>query len=99
MVRVNWQGMFEGFAALVMLALGVLYLTLVLVRYFEDRTQARPQFDLRDAARSSGRLAVWLGVKALTFAVRIVAPVFAMLSEASADVGDWFLNLRRHETH
>jgi hypothetical protein len=47
--------------------------------------------------RSAQRLVVWLGVKALALAVRMATPIFGMLSEASAEVGEWFLSHRHHE--
>jgi hypothetical protein len=36
---------------------------------------------------------------ALALAVRAAARIFAMLSEASAEVGEWFLSTRHTETH
>ena len=99
MVRLDWQSVFSGFLDLALLAGIVFYFTLVLLSYFEDKTHVRPQFDLGDPARACERTAVWLGVEALVLAVRLLSPLFAMLSEASADVGDWFLNQRHHEIH
>jgi hypothetical protein len=51
----------------------------------------------RHPVRSAGCLLVWLGVKGLELAARISAPIFGMLSEASADVGEWFLGERYQE--
>lgn len=48
--------------------------------------------------RSAERWLVWLGVRVLGLAGRATAPVFAMLSEASAEVGEWVLHHRR-EVH
>ncbi len=59
----------------------------------------RPRVDWRDPAHSAEHLAVWLGVKALALAVRVGTPIFGMLSEASAEVGDWFLSHRHDESH
>jgi hypothetical protein len=98
-VRLDWQGIYNGFLELALLAAPVFYITLVLVSYFEDKTHARPRFDLRDPARSLERWVVWLGVAALVLALRLAAPIFAMLSEASAEVGEWFLNRRHPEAH
>jgi hypothetical protein len=83
---------------LTVLAGVALYTGLVLMRYLKGGPHLRPRFDLRDPARSAERLAVWLGVKALTLAARVVAPIFGMLSEASAEVGEWFLGHRHHES-
>jgi hypothetical protein len=76
-----------------------LYTGLVLIQCLTGGPHLRPRFELRDPARSAERLAVWLGVKSLALAARVVAPIFGMLSEASAEVGEWFLGLRHHETH
>jgi len=98
-LRVDWHSIFAGCLELALLAGVLFYITRVLLAYFENKTHVRPRFDRRDPARSAERLAVWLGVKALSAVVRVLAPVFEMLSEASADVGDWFLNFRHPETH
>jgi hypothetical protein len=37
-------------------------------------------------------------VKAVELAVRIAVPLFGMLAEASAEVGEWFLSRRAPET-
>jgi hypothetical protein len=57
----------------------------------------RPHFNHQEPARSAERLLVWLGVKILAFALRLGVPVFGMLSEASAEVGEWFLRHRDPE--
>jgi hypothetical protein len=93
------RSVFSGFLKLTLLAGLALYTGLVLMRYLKGGSHLRPRFDLRDPARSAERLAVWLGVKALALAVRVAAPIFGMLSEASAEVGEWFLGLRHHESH
>jgi hypothetical protein len=88
----------SGVLWLVVLAGGVIYAGLVWTSYLSDGRKLRPRVDWRDPAHSAGHLAVWLGVIALTVMVRVGTPIFRMLSEASADVGDWFLTNRRHET-
>ena len=98
MASLDWRGMLNSLFQLALLAGAIFYITLVILSYFEDRTHARPQFDFRDPAHSVEHLAVWVGVAALALSVRVVAPVFAMLSEASAQVGDWLLNGRHHPT-
>ena len=70
------------------------YGTFVLISYFTHGLRPRPRIEFSHPARLAENMAVWLGVKAVAVGVRAGKPVFAMLSEASADVGDWFLNLR-----
>jgi len=93
------RSIFSGFLKLTLLAGVALYTGLVLMQYLTGGPHLRPRFDLRDPARSAERLAVWLGVKALALAARVAAPIFGMLSEASAEVGEWFLGHRPPETH
>ena len=99
MVRMDWQSTLGGFIELALLAGMMFYVTLVLISYLENKAQVRPRFDRRDPLRSGEQLAVWLGVEIVALAVRVAAPILAMLSEASAEVGDWFLSHRHHETH
>jgi len=94
----DFQSIFSAFLNLTLLAGVAFYGGLVLRRYLTDGARLFPRVDRRDPAHSAERLAVWLGVKALAFAVRIGTPIFDMLSEASAEVGEWFLSYRRHET-
>jgi hypothetical protein len=96
---VNLHSIFRGLLELGLLAGGALYTGLVLMSYLTDRSQLRPRVDWRDPAHSAERLAVWLGVKALALAVRFATKILGMLSEASADVGEWFLSNRHHESH
>lgn len=98
MASLDWQGMLNGLLQLGLLAGAIFYITLVILSYFENKAHTRPRFDFRDPAHSLEHLAVWVGVAALVFGVRVVTPVFGMLSEASAEVGDWFLNGRHHPT-
>ena len=88
-----------GLVNLALLAGALLYAGLVLISYRATSSAVRPRVDLRDPAQSAERLAVWFGVLALAFGIRVATPVFGMLSEASADVGDWFLSHRIHLTH
>jgi len=99
MVGTSLQSVFTGFLKLALLAGAALYAGLVLMSSLTGGPYLRPQVDWRDSMRSAGRWAVWLGVRALALAVRVATPIFAMLSEASAEVGEWFLDRRHHETH
>jgi hypothetical protein len=82
-----------------MLAGVAFYAFFVLISYLTYGRRPLPQVELRDPARSAEHLAVWIGVELLALAVRAFTPIFAMLSEASAEVGDWFLSNLHHESH
>ncbi len=99
--KVLWtdlRSIFSGILELTFLAGAALYAGLVLASYRTDGPRVRPRVDWRDPAHSAERLAVWLGVIALAFAVRVATPIFEMLSEASAEVGEWFLSHRHDES-
>ena len=98
MVATDLNSIFSGFLKLAILAGGVLYAGLVLMSYGTNGPHYRLRIDPKDPARSAERLLVWLGVKALALVVRIAVPIFGMLSEASAEVGEWFLRHRTPET-
>ncbi len=98
MVGTELHSIFGGLLELAVLAGAALYVGLVLTNYRTEGAQIRPRVDVHDPTHSAERLAVWMGVKAVGFAVRVGTPVFGMLSEASADVGDWFLSLRHRES-
>lgn len=98
MVGAGLQSMFSSFLKLALLAGATLYAGLVLINYRTEGAHVRPHVDWRDPAHMAERWAVWLGVGALTMALRVATPVFGMLSEASAEVGEWFLNRRHHES-
>jgi len=78
-------------------ALAFLYAGLVLMAY---RTEG-PRFQLRvnwqDPFRSAPQLLVWLGVKAVAAIVRIGSGTWDMLSDASADLGEWYVRRRGPE--
>jgi len=98
LLSTNVLSILSGFLELVLLAGLALYAGLVVVRYLTYGPRLRPEVDLRDPAHSSEQLAVWLGVNIVALAVRAGSRVFGMLSEASADVGDWFLSHRNPQT-
>ena len=76
MVGADLHSIFSGFLKLALLAGAALYAGLVLMSYLTDGPHLRPRVDWRDPAHSAERLAVWLGVKALTLAVRVANPDF-----------------------
>ena len=82
---------------LALFAVLAVYVGLVLIRYLTYGPRRRPQFDWRDPAHSAEKLAIWLGAKGIALAVAAGTHIFEMLSEASAEVADWFLSLgHRH---
>jgi len=89
---------FNGLLELSLLAGVVLYTGLLAMNYRTVDLAASPRVDWREPAQAVELWSVWLGVYALSIALRAAKPVFAMLSEASADVGEWFLHQVRHES-
>ncbi len=94
MVAPELAELFTSILKLVILTSGVLYAGRVLISYGTDGSRERPLFDQEEPAAWPERILVWLGVVALSWSVRKAAPIFAMLSDASAVVGEWCL--RRH---
>lgn len=91
------NSLFVGFVKLLMVVGAGLYVGLVLMIYRTDGPRYRPRLALGDPGRSAWRLLVWMGVKALTATIRGASTLFNMLSEASAEVGEWFLRRRDPE--
>jgi len=86
-----------GALELLLLAGAILYAGLVLMTYRTDGPFSRLRLELGNPARSAQRLLVWLGVKTVAFALRTFQLAFNMLSETSAEVGEWFLRRRDRE--
>lgn len=82
---------------LLVMAGGILYAGLVLMSYRTDGPRAPLRLDFTNPARSAVRLTVWLGVKMVKATLRAATALFNMLSEASAEVGEWFLRQRSPE--
>jgi hypothetical protein len=97
MATLDLNSLFTGFLKLAILAGGALYSGRVLASYRNEGPQPRPIFHLRDPEGSAERLLLWLGVKALALGVRIVVRIFGVLTEASAEVGEWYLRERAPE--
>ena len=68
------------------------YTGLVVVTYWMLGNRFRLNLDRREPGRSAIRLAVWVGVRFLTVTVRALGALFELLSDTSADVGEWFLS-------
>ena len=94
MIGTDLLSIFSGFLKLALLAGAALYAGLVLVNYRTEDSHLRPQVDWHDPTHSAERWAVWLGVRSFAFVVRVARRIFGMLSEASAEVGEWFLDHR-----
>lgn len=78
-----------------LMAAGVLFVVEVLVDYLRLGERQRPELDPSNRIRSTWKLSVWATVVAIELAVRLSRPMLNMLSEASADVGEWAMT-RRH---
>lgn len=89
---------FSGFLKLALLAGTVFFAGMVLVSYYSRGVQARPRVDWNDPAHALELLSVWAGVQLLAFVLKLGNRIFGMLSEASAEVGEWFLERRHHES-
>jgi hypothetical protein len=75
-----------------LVAVGVFYLIQALLTYKKSDQDQRPVFDRRNLIKSSGQLLAWVGNGALGVSVKLGRPVFDMLCDASADVGEWVLS-------
>lgn len=84
-----------GLLKMGLLAAGVLFAVEVLVDYLRLGEHPRPEFDASRRFRSAWLLSVWAGVVAVDFVARISRPLVNMLSEASADVGEWAITRRQ----
>jgi len=86
-----------GILKLLLVAGVALYAGLVFMSYRTDGPHWPLRLEPSDPARSAERLWVWLGVKAVAAVIGIVRGLFNMLSEASAEVGEWFIRHRNPE--
>lgn len=82
---------------LVLIALGILYSGLVLMAYRTEGPRYQLRLDWQGPARSAQQLLVWLGVKVLAALVYAGRAALEVLSEASAEVGEWYLRRRGGE--
>jgi hypothetical protein len=98
MSGIDWHTVLSGILEAGAIVAAAFYAVVALIHYLSEGPRPRPKFDLHDPARSFEHAAVWLGVSLVAFIVRAGTPVLAMLSEASAEVGDWFLKQQHHET-
>ena len=94
----DWISVFTPALDWAVLAGLAFYGTFVLITYLTHGSRPRPQIDFSHPKQLAEDWAVWLGVKAVAVGVRAGRPVVSMLSEASAEVGDWFLSNLHHES-
>jgi hypothetical protein len=92
------HGIFMSLFDLAVLVIGAIYTGLVLANYRTNGPHYRPHINAYAPVRSAESLLIWLGVKTLALTIRVGVPVFGMLSEASAEVGEWYLCHRDPET-
>jgi hypothetical protein len=83
--------LFWSTVKLFLVALGILYVGMVLVSYRTEGLRYRLRLQRNDLARSAERLLVWLGLRGIGLLLHGAAAVLGMLSEASADVAEWFI--------
>lgn len=86
------QELIWGLARMALVAAGVFYVLQVFIAYGKQRSLVRPEFDPSDRLRSLERLLVWAGVMTVWVAGRVARPLVNMLSEASAEVGQWAIS-------
>jgi hypothetical protein len=89
------QELIWGLVRMALIAAGVFYAVQVLVSYARHESHERPDFDAKDRLRSAERLLVWAGVMTVWVIGRLIRPVVSMLSEASAEVGEWAISRRQ----
>jgi hypothetical protein len=92
------HGIFMSLFDLAVLVIGAIYTGLVLANYRTNGPHYRPRINAYAPVRSAESLLIWLGVKTLALTIGVGVPVFGMLSEASAEVGEWYLRHRDPET-
>jgi hypothetical protein len=85
---------FWGTVKFLLIALGIVYSGLVLMAYRTEGPRCPLRLDWQRPMRAIQQLLVWLGVKMLAASVVIGRTFLEMLSEASAEVGEWYLRRR-----
>ena len=92
MISTDLHSLLVGILDLTLLGVAAFYAGFVVLSYITYGPRPRPQFELHSPARSAENMVVWAGIKLVALLVPVGKPVLAMLSEASAEVGDWFLS-------
>ena len=76
---------------------GALYAGLVLMTYVVFGPAYRLQLDPQAPVVSGERLLVWIGVKTLYLVIRSLKATLNLLSDTSAEVGDWLVRRTSEE--
>jgi hypothetical protein len=79
---------------LLLAALGFLYAGVVLTAYRSVGSRLQLRVDRQRPLHPAQQLLVWLGVKALAAIVRLGSNAWEMLSDTSADFGEWCIRRR-----
>ena len=85
------QELLGGLVKMGLVAAGLYYAVEILITYAKSGVQGRPGIDRQDPLGSAGRSLVWVGTLAISLAVKALRPLLDMLSEASAEIGEWAL--------
>ena len=72
----------------------VLYTGMVLMALRTGEEDFRPHLDWSGVARSVEQLAVWAGVRIVTWTIQAAKSLLEILTDASADLGEWFVRQR-----
>jgi hypothetical protein len=83
--------------SVLLMLLGAIYVGLVLMTYVVFGPTYSLKLDAEAPLISAERLAVWLGVRAVNLVVRGLKTTWNLLSEASAEVGDWLVSRASQE--
>jgi hypothetical protein len=94
-----FETLFWSAAKLLLLGAVLLYFGLVLMVYRLEGSRLRLRIEYHDPGRSALNLALWLGVKALAGIVHAAKATLDMLSDTSAEVGEWYLRHHEHAVH
>src|SRR5215469_2821168 len=92
------QAVLWGLIKLGLLAVGIMYAVQIWKTYASARAGEPhwPPLDRREPIRSAEQVLIWGGVFVAAVVVRLSRPLVDILSEASAEVGEWAIN--RHQT-
>lgn len=94
MASLDWHSVVTDVLAFAVLIGAAFYAVFAVLSYVTHGVGSRPAVNLQNPAVTAEKFAQWLGVSLVALGVRAMTPIFAMLSEASAEVGEWFLRNR-----
>ncbi len=93
-MTLTWEALFLSAARVLLLGAAALYAGLVLKAYRRLGPRIRLRMKSRDPGRSALTLSIWLGVRALAGIGRAARVTLDVLSDASAEVGEWYFRHR-----